>query len=58
MMNVYSALVVCIVAFGATFMMGFSGVGSDKIPDDVSVRLESADGTGRMHGGGGLRHGK
>ncbi len=58
MMNAYSALVVCGLAFGATFLMGFSGVGSDKIPDDVSVRLQSADGTGRVHGGGGLRYGK
>ncbi len=58
MLNAYTALVLCALVYGATFVMGFSGIGSDKIPDDVSVRLESADGTGRVHGGGGLRYGK
>ena len=58
MLNAYTALVMCALVYGTTFVMGFRGVGSDKIPDDVSVRLESADGTGRIHGGGGLRYGK
>ena len=58
MLNAYSAMMLCLVVYGTTFFMGFSGVGSDRIPDDVSVRLQSADGSGRVHGGGGLRYGK
>ena len=58
MLNAYTALVLCALVYGATFMMGFSGIGSDKIPDDVSVRVESERGGKRVHRGGGIRYGK
>ena len=57
-LNSGTAIVLCVLVFGATFFMGFAGVGSDKIPDDVSVRVESERGGKRVHRGGGIRYGK
>ena len=58
MLNTGTAVILCALVFLLTFSMGFMGVGSDTIPDDMSVRVESASGTGRVHRGGGLRYGK
>ena len=41
MLNSGTAILFCGLVFATTFFMGFAGVGSDKIPDDVSVRVES-----------------
>ena len=57
-LNSGTAMLLCVLVFGATFFMGFAGVGSDKIPDDVSVRVESERGGKRTHRGGGVRYGK
>ena len=57
-LNSGTAIVLSVLVFGATFFMGFAGVGSDKIPDDVSVRVESERGGQRVHRGGGIRYGK
>ena len=57
MLNSYTAIIFsAIVLFGALFL-GVNGIGSDRIPDDVSVRMESAS-SGRRVIGGGIRHGK
>ena len=58
MFNSYTAFILCLAVFGGVFLLGFMGVGSDTIPDDMSVRVESATGTSRTHRGGGLRRGK
>jgi len=58
MFNTYTALILCLVVFLFTFSLGFLGVGSDTIPGDMSVRVESASGSRRVHRGGGLRYGK
>ena len=58
MFNSYTAFILCLAVFGGVFLLGFMGIGSDTIPDDMSVRLESATGTSRTHRGGGLRRGK
>ena len=58
MFNSYTAFILCLAVFGGVFLLGFMGVGSDTIPDDMSVRVESAAGTSRTHRGGGLRRGK
>jgi len=58
MLNSYTAFFLCLVVFMSTFFVGFMGVGSDTIPGDMSVRMESAAGGGRAYRGGGLRYGK
>ena len=58
MFNSYTAFLLCLVVFSGVFFVGFKGIGSDRIPDDMSVRVESASGTSRTHRGGGLRLGK
>ena len=58
MFNSYTAFILCLAVFLGVFYVGFMGIGSDTIPDDMSVRVESATGTSRTHRGGGLRGGK
>ena len=58
MLNSYTAFMLCLAVFSGVFFIGFMGVGSDTIPDDMSVRVESATGAARTHRGGGLRRGK
>ena len=57
MLNGYTAVLFSAVVLVAAFYMGFKGMGSDRIPDDVSVRIESASSGRRVHGGG-IHYGK
>ena len=58
MFNSYTAFVLCLAVFLSVFFVGFMGIGSDTVSDDMSVRVQSATGTYRTHRGGGIRRGK
>ena len=58
MLNGYTAVLFSAVILSAAVFMGVSGIGSDRIPDDVSVRVESANSGTRTHRRGGIHHGK
>jgi hypothetical protein len=58
MLNGYTAVLFSAVIFSAAVFMGVSGIGSDRIPDDVSVRIESANSGTRAHHRGGIHYGK
>jgi tagatose-1,6-bisphosphate aldolase len=57
MMGFLSALFSGTALYVLAWVLGSAGIGSERFPDDVSIRVKSTT-SGRIHGRGGLRGGK
>ena len=57
MLNWFTGVVFSLVVISGALVLGYVGYGAPQLPDDLSVRAQSASG-GRLYVGGGLPGGK